>query len=173
MIAHSQPAEALEPHRLTELRNSLATLYLELDQAIAVHRPVCQLSGRCCRFLEHGHTLFLSAPEAALLVADAPAPIRELDDGQTCPWQDHRGHCTARDARPLGCRVYFCDPAFEDVAPELSEEFLTRLKQLAGQHNWPWNYAPLHWHLHEAQSEGRLTITPAHSASSHDENRPT
>ena len=40
--------------------------------------------------------------------------MRPLDQGATCPWQDSRGHCTAREARPLGCRVYYCDPAFEE-----------------------------------------------------------
>ncbi len=49
--------------------------------------------------------------------------------------------------RPLGCRVYFCDPAFQSQAPELSEVFLNRLKRLAERHGWPWNYAPLHHHL--------------------------
>ena len=161
----------MEPYSLAELRASITLLYRELDQAVAGHGPVCQLSGRCCRFKEYGHTLFLSAPEAALLLADAPAPVRELDDGQSCPWQDHRGRCTARDARPLGCRVYFCDPSFEDVAPELSEEFLTRLKELAGRHNWPWNYAPLHQHLDEARSQGRLTITLARTEDADEENR--
>ena len=167
MNAHSPPEDALEPANMNELRKSLTLLYRELDQAIAGHRPVCQLSGRCCRFHEHGHTLFVSAPEAALLLADAPAPVRELDDGQTCPWQDHHGRCTARDARPLGCRVYFCDPAFENVAPELSEEFLIRLKRLADQHNWPWNYAPLHDHLHELWSHlpGGVQISSSHSRS--------
>ena len=52
------------------------------------HGPVCELSGRCCRFHEYGHTLFLPLPEAAVLIADAPPPGRDLDDGDSCPWQD-------------------------------------------------------------------------------------
>ena len=87
-----------------------------------------------------------------------PSPLRALDDGQTCPWQDHLGRCTARQARPLGCRVYYCDPSFQYEAPELSELFLTRLKQLARTHDWPWNYATLHQHLRQAQAEGRLKL---------------
>ena len=67
------------------------------------------------------------AAEAALLVADAPPPARPLDDGATCPWQDGAGRCTARGARPLGCRVYFCDPSYEGQAEPLTEEFLGRL----------------------------------------------
>jgi hypothetical protein len=161
MISRSQTEDPLETCSLAEIRASLAHLYGDLDQAVADHGPVCQLSGRCCRFNEYGHTLFLSAPEAALLIADAPAPVGELDDGLTCPWQDRAGRCIARDARPLGCRVYFCDPSFQDAAPKLSEQFLKRLKELAIRHSWPWNYAPLHQHLSEARSQGRLTIPMA------------
>ena len=160
MNAHEE-AGSPPPELLAEIRDQLSLLYRDLDAAVAAAGPVCQLSGRCCRFQEYGHTLFLSAAEALLLVADAPQPPGALDDGQTCPWQDHLGRCTARQARPLGCRVYFCDPSFQDAAPELSEVFLTRLKQLARTHDWPWNYAPLHHHLRQAQAEGRLKLARA------------
>jgi hypothetical protein len=149
-------AESLRPEELLRLRAELAALYEALDQAIAVHEPSCMLSGCCCRFREYGHTLFLSEPEAVLLVADAPQPVRPLDAGETCPWQDAQGRCTARAARPLGCRVFFCDPKFETAAHELSETFLSRLKHVCQIHGWPWNYAPLHQHLEEALRQGRL-----------------
>jgi hypothetical protein len=154
---------------LAALRAPLEALYHELDLAVAGQGPVCELSGRCCRFREFGHTLFLSAPEALLMLALAPPPVRELDDGQTCPWQDARGRCTARDARPLGCRVFFCDPLFEGQAAELSEAFLGRLKQLARRHDWPWDYAPLHHHLEQARSEGRFKTRAADPTDTPDE----
>ena len=144
-----------------EAREPLAILYAELDAAVARLGPVCEVSGRCCRFEEYGHTLFLSEPEAAVLVADAPAPVRPLDAGLTCPWQDERGRCTAREARPLGCRVYFCDPTFQEHAPRLSEEFLSRLKAIVVDRGWPWGYAPLHRHLTAALDRGE----PSPSAS--------
>ncbi|APW59699.1 hypothetical protein [Paludisphaera borealis] len=139
-----------------EARLPLRTLYGELDQAVADLAPVCQLSGRCCRFEEYGHTLFLSAAEAAVLIADAPPTARPFDPGATCPWQDRQGRCTAREARPLGCRVYFCDPRYDAQAPVLTERFLTRLKELTDQRGWPWNYAPLHRHLAPAYASGEL-----------------
>ena len=46
--------------------------------------PVCQLSGRCCRFKEYGHTLFVSTAEVRLLLASgaestaAPGSRRDL-----------------------------------------------------------------------------------------------
>ena len=131
MIAPREGGPSLSPDALAAIRDELRALYRELDEAVAMTGPVCQLSGRCCRFKDYGHTLFLSAPEALLLVADAPQPPGQLDNGESCPWQDVRGRCTARDARPLGCRVFFCDPSFETHAPELSETFLR------GSSNWP------------------------------------
>jgi hypothetical protein len=125
----------------------LRALYAELDAEVAALGPVCQLSGRCCRFKEYGHTLFVSTLEARLLLESAPEPCRPLDLGDTCPWQDARGHCTARDCRPLGCRVYYCDPSYEQFAYGLSETYVGRLKKLTDKHGLPWNYAPLHRHL--------------------------
>ncbi len=161
MTAPPELAPKSPPDVLAAVRDRLMPLYRELDAAVAKAGPVCQLSGRCCRFKEYGHTLFLSAPEALLLVSDAPQPPGQLDDGESCPWQDEGGRCTARDARPLGCRVFFCDSSFETAAPQLSEIFLSQLKQLARQFDWPWNYAPLHHHLRQAQVEGRLMVPAA------------
>lgn len=127
--------------------DELTELYAQLDAAVARLAPVCRISGRCCRFREYGHTLFLSGPEFDYLADRAPAPVRPLDDGETCPWQDGQGRCTAREARPMGCRVYFCDPSYEDAAPEISERFIARLKRLADRHSLSWDYAPLHRHL--------------------------
>jgi hypothetical protein len=143
--------ESIASQRAQDLpfHSALRELYDQLDAAVARLKPVCRISGRCCRFREYGHTLFLSDPEVAYLLSEAPPPVRPLDDGQTCPWQDVHGRCTAREARPLGCRVYFCDPAFEDAAPALSEQFIARLKALTEHYGLPWNYAPLHRHLHE------------------------
>lgn len=153
-MSHAQ-AEAAEPPGPTgpdsgRLAEALQILYRDLDAEVSLAGPTCELSGRCCRFQEYGHTLFLSAPEAEYLLSHAPPPARPLDDGATCPWQDARGACTAREARPLGCRVYFCDPSYQQTAHELSERYIARLKRLVGSLSLPWGYAPLHRHLREA-----------------------
>jgi Fe-S-cluster containining protein len=145
----SQPLEG-------EGRCGLRQLYEELDREVAQAGPVCALSGRCCRFQEYGHTLFVSTVEVEYLLGGAPAPAGVLDQGATCPWQDSRGHCTARDARPLGCRTYYCDPSFQEESHRLSESYIDRLKSLSTQHGIAWNYAPLHRHLHAAREEGRF-----------------
>jgi hypothetical protein len=144
-----------ESKRLTlECRTDLRELYEELDREVALLGPVCALSGRCCRFLEFGHTLFVSAAEVQFLLGFGPPPSAALDEGATCPWQDSRGHCTARDARPLGCRIYYCDPTYQEDAHRLSEQFIDRLKKLSTRHGIPWNYAPIHRHLHDEQRLG-------------------
>jgi hypothetical protein len=151
---------------VARFRAPLRALYEALDQRVGELAPVCRVSGRCCRFKEFDHTLFLTEPEAALLFADAPAPARPIDDGSSCPWQDGLGRCTAREARPLGCRVYFCDPAYQQHAPVLSETFLARLRRLVETIGLPWNYAPLHVHLAHAVGRGtpasQETALPAH-----------
>ena len=158
MTADPQP-DVLDPAELTRrIRPELLSLYRELDGAVAAYGPVCELSGRCCRFREYGHELFLTMPEALVLIADAPPPAGELDGGDSCPWQDPSGRCTARGARPLGCRVFFCDPSFDIHASDLTERFLARLGQLVKQYDWPWDYARLHDHLHRARADGRLDI---------------
>lgn len=139
---------------ITAIRANLRDLYRELDEALAKLGPSCELSGRCCHFQDYGHTLFVTGPEARLLIADAPAPQREVDGGETCPWQDAKNRCTARDARPLGCRIFFCDPSYTEHASVISERFLDKLKRLVNRNGWSWNYAPLHTHLRQAQAEG-------------------
>lgn len=154
MISTDDEAHAgLDPGRF---RNALREVYEALDAEIKRLAPACAVSGRCCRFREYDHTLFVSAPEVALLLADAPAPSRPLDDGATCPWQDDRGRCTAREARPLGCRVYFCDLAYQEHLPDVGEAAIAHLKRVIADLGLPWDYAPLHRHLRRAQDEGRF-----------------
>ena len=142
---------SLDPDRF---RERVQAIYRDLDAEVAALAPVCQISGRCCRFVEYEHTLFVSAPEFAILLADAPEPSRPVDEGATCPWQGARGRCTAREARPLGCRVYFCDPSYAPHGPDVAEAAIKRLKALVEEMGLPWDYAPLHRHLHRAIDAG-------------------
>jgi hypothetical protein len=131
----------------SELDAAIAGLYEEVDRAVAAAHPVCRISGRCCRFREYDHALFVTTIEARYLLEHAPAAARPVDDGETCPWQDARGRCQARAARPLACRIFHCDPSFGSAMPELMERFLARLRALASRHHMTDGYAPLHEHL--------------------------
>jgi hypothetical protein len=124
-------------------------LYREVDQAVAAAGPVCVASGRCCRFKEYGHTLFLSNLEAEVLLAGAPAYERPVS-GDFCPFQKDK-LCTARDARPLGCRIYYCDPSYQETGNRISEKYLRELKALSNEQGIAWRYAPLHSFLNHPE----------------------
>ena len=128
-----------------ELRQRLLTLYEEADREVAAAGPVCIASGRCCRFKEYGHTLFLSSLEAELLLETAPA-YEQPASADFCPFQKDK-LCTAREPRPLGCRIYFCDPTYQETGNAISEKYLRKLKDLALELRQEWRYAPLHHFL--------------------------
>ena len=159
----TEPATTNPTLDVDRFRGDLLGVYRELDAEVERLSPTCLVSGRCCRFEEYGHTLFVSGPEMALLLADAPAPTRPLDEGATCPWQDLKGRCSARSARPMGCRVYFCDPTYEPQAPEIAERGIARLKRMVDELGLPWDYAPLHHHLRRLELEGRFPTSDASS----------
>ncbi len=92
------------------LRSRVMELYRQVDRDVAAAGPVCVASGKCCRFKEHGHVLFLSNLEADVLLAAAP-PYETPVSTDFCPFQKNN-LCTAREPRPLGCRIYHCDPTF-------------------------------------------------------------
>jgi hypothetical protein len=136
----------------------LRALYDQVDGEVARLGPICELSGRCCRFAEFEHVLFVSTLEIRYLVTGAPPPARPLDSGLTCPWQDPHGRCLARESRPLGCRIFYCDAAYQEGAHEISERAIRQLKAITQRWDLAWNYAPLHDHLRRERQHGRLAI---------------
>src|ERR1700741_3679814 len=115
-----------------EIRRLVLDMYREVDREVAAAGPVCVASGRCCRFKEYGHVLFLSSLEAEVLLHSAPAYDRPVT-ADFCPFQ--KGNlCTAREPRPLGCRVYYCDPAYQETMIAITDKYLRRLKDLADEH---------------------------------------
>ena len=138
------------------LRRRVLELYADVDREVAAAGPVCVASGRCCRFKEYGHVLFLSNLEADVLLRSAPPYDPSAVTADFCPFQ--KGNlCTAREPRPLGCRVYYCDPAYQETAGLISETYLRRLKELAEAHGLAWRYAPLH---HFLRHPGQATTDP-------------
>lgn len=138
-----------------ELRRQLLELYAAVDRDVAAVGPVCVASGRCCRFKEWDHTLFLSNLEAAVLLADAPAYEQPVSS-DFCPFQKDK-LCTAREPRPLGCRVYFCDPNYQATAQQITEKYLRQLKDLADANGIAWQYAPLHHFLNHPEVAASIT----------------
>ena len=135
------------------VRDEMLKLYSEVDAAVAAAGPKCDSSGRCCRFTEWGHILYLSHLEAEVLL-DAAPPYEQPASPDFCPFQQDK-LCTAREPRPLGCRIYFCDPNYQPTANVIMEAALAKLKRLADEHDLGWRYAPLHVFLNEAEPQVR------------------
>jgi Fe-S-cluster containining protein len=58
-----------------EVSERVAQLYAELQEQIDKRRPVCSLSGRCCRFEEYGHQLYVTTLELAAFVRGLSKPM--------------------------------------------------------------------------------------------------
>jgi hypothetical protein len=131
-----------------ELRRRVLEIYREADAEVRAAGPVCVASGRCCRFKEWGHVLYISNLEADVLLAAAP-PYEQPVSPDFCPFQKDK-LCTAREPRPLGCRVYYCDPNYQETGNQITEKYLHGLKKLAEEQGVEWRYAPLHTFLNTA-----------------------
>ena len=131
-----------------EIHRRVLELYAEVDAAVQAAGPKCDASGRCCQFKEWGHVLYLSALEAEVLLERAP-PYTKPVSPDFCPFQKEK-LCTAREPRPLGCRIFFCDPAYQETGNAITEDALRRLKELTSEVGRDWRYSPLHVFLNEA-----------------------
>jgi len=111
------------------LVDRVRALYQRVDAEIAARQPVCINRGTCCRFDAYGHRLYVTQVELDyFLLHQRPHGLRDVTTG-ACPYQI-AGRCTAREHRPLGCRIFFCDPNAQDWQPALYERRLAELKQI-------------------------------------------
>ncbi|MCD4825221.1 MAG: YkgJ family cysteine cluster protein [Phycisphaerae bacterium] len=96
------------------------------DLALAEYRPACRGCGICCDFAKMDHRLYVSTGELALLTrageSATPAELR-------CPYQAG-ANCTAREFRPLGCRMFFCDANLTDTHEAIYEKFHGEIRLL-------------------------------------------
>lgn len=93
-------------------------------------------------------------PDAGRTTPDAAvSAARE----RSCPYQVG-GLCTARERRPLGCRVFFCDPDAQEWQPLAYERYLTELKQIGAEAGLPYQY--VEWLSALQQVEG-LSVAEA------------
>jgi len=125
---------------LAAVHAELAALYERLDAEIARHAPRCELSGRCCNFPVSGQRLYSSDLESGFALAAAGGGLPEAPSG-LCPWWVD-GSCRQRAGRPLGCRVYFCDPAWESLMPVVYERYHAEIVALHERHALTYRYRP-------------------------------
>ncbi len=113
----------------------LRRIYALADaEARADPRLRCELSGRCCRFREAGHDLFVTGLEHEEMVRRGGAGGRE--EG-VCPWLQGT-LCGNREGRALACRTYFCSD--EAAAAALTERWHAEIRRLHERHGIPYEY---------------------------------
>ncbi len=129
------------------LVEELETVYRNFQSQLDQRRPRCDVSGRCCRFEDYGHRLFVTTIELAAFAMSQQAAInRGTDtvgacvvvagvvaagswDGTGCPYQ-LAGRCSVHFDRPFGCRVYFCDPTSTGWQEQQYESVHAQVKRL-------------------------------------------
>lgn len=122
----------------------LETIYDEVRRETAAQKPVCVASGRCCRFEEYGHRLYVTGFEAAYTLARLPSALtREaLDDARAaggCPFQVEN-LCKVHTIKPLGCRTYYCDETAQEWQKDLTERMLGKIRALHDRHGLEYRY---------------------------------
>jgi Fe-S-cluster containining protein len=102
-------------------RRKLLDLFAEADALVG--DLTCDASTDCCRFGVTGREPYVTAAEITeireALKAQGTKPeapkkklaMLPLSGERRCPLLSDEGRCTVYEARPLGCRTFFCKPA--------------------------------------------------------------
>jgi Fe-S-cluster containining protein len=125
-----------------EVRCAVTQVYEDLQRAIDTRRPLCNTSGRCCRFEEFGHRLYVTTMELAAFVYELEIGSWKTNpgaDGKGCPFQTN-GLCGVHAIRPFGCRIFFCDASSTQWQQDQYEQFHARLKGLHETMKVPYFY---------------------------------
>ncbi len=75
-------------------------------------------------------------PRAVTFVSGGP-----VNSTWSCPYQEGN-LCTAREARPLGCRTHFCDPGTGALGRRLHVGALDEIRRIAHEYGYAWWYGP-------------------------------
>ena len=138
--------------RREDVRASVQQIYADLRGEIDRRAPLCVVSGKCCRFEDYGHRLYVTTMELATFVNGLrrvgtahheSRPVGNAHptewDGTGCPFQQNK-LCSVHAIRPFGCRIFFCDPTATDWQNAQYERFHSTLKRLHETLNVPYFY---------------------------------
>ena len=115
-------------------------LYLDLDNTIAATAAQCDNCGKCCDFAGFDHRLYVTTLEMLYFLNGLnpanssnvnrrnPNKLQSIPNDR-CPHQLPSG-CAMRNHRPAGCRIFYCENLDSDYQNELTEQVLTRLRQM-------------------------------------------
>ncbi|MCX7805165.1 MAG: hypothetical protein N3A38_08245 [Planctomycetota bacterium] len=127
----------------------LLALYRRLDGDIGRFARRCRADGECCRFGSDRPMLYLTALEAAAMIA-AGCHIGSSAAGafspaapSACPFLDG-DICGIRERRAIGCRTFFCDPTLEEERRAIHERYLREIRNIEARMGIPVFYLPLH-----------------------------
>ncbi len=137
---------------------AISQIHQNINQDVAQKQPVCDASGKCCRFKEYGHRLYVTGIEIAWVLnqLDTTATIPNIPTYQSsdlqltqlsnnpqliCPYHID-GLCAIHKVRPMGCRLYFCDGT-DEWQNSRYEHYQSLFKELHNAHNIP--YAYMEW----------------------------
>ena len=146
-MVNVEAREWWEASQRREVRDAVERIHQQLADEVRLHKPLCLASGSCCRFDEFEHRLYATGLEATLALdicseqgrgigAEDVASARQRGG---CPWQEGR-LCTARRGRPVGCRVFFCDPRLSEWVPQLAEWAHGAIKRVHEEFQVPYSY---------------------------------
>lgn len=128
---HEQLRAAVRAARFRpEVLQAVDALYERVRAETDLRRPACVMSGRCCRFEEYGHRLYVTTIELAAFLHRLGDDRRfSIAEGGVCPFQSNK-LCSVHDIRPFGCRMFFCDSTATRWQNEQYERFHAQLKRL-------------------------------------------
>ena len=138
-----------------DVRDAVQAVYADVAAEVDRRRPVCVISGKCCRFEEYGHRLYVTTLELAAFVRDLQPTPPTAWDGTGCPFQVKK-LCTVHAARPFGCRMFFCDATSTEWQNQAYETFHARLKRLHEELGVPYFYVEWRQALRLLMPDGML-----------------
>ena len=129
------------------LLEELAVLYARVDSLYAGWS--CPGSTECCRFGVTGRQPYVTSIELSAVLhalarlGEPRTPHRRAlpitgdpERERMCPLLDRAGRCSVYDARPLGCRTFYCERAEPGPGPASDDlhELVRMLQELAARH---------------------------------------
>jgi uncharacterized protein len=140
-----------------DLLVQLAAVYRDADQLFAGW--TCPASTECCRFGITGREPYVTSIELAAVkkavasrggarswkkalpvaaggTSSERVVLPVVSDERTCPLLDATGRCSIYEARPLGCRTFFCDRAepLGKVKQKDLNALVRRIQDIAAEH---------------------------------------
>ncbi len=112
-------------------------MYRQLDRKIKSFGNKCDNCKRCCNFQESKLDLFVSNIEFSYFVMNVSESI--VPEGNVCPYLSQSG-CSVREFRPIGCRIYFCNPNEGYLQSDIYESSLNDIKKFVGELGLPYGY---------------------------------